>query len=444
MKVKFIIYRLIAITILLGTYGKLNAKSYVEASISKRVVYPTEAVTLTIEVATSTWFTTAPDLYDLHVENSFTKRLGRPVFGDKLIDNKRYSTSTFTFQIYPMLLGEVEIEPIIVEFETPDDGDYKGVTRRVSTKALNFNVQKTPESYKGAQWLVAPKIEVTDQWTHIEDTLKIGDVIYRTITVEAQGIPHAIIPEMPIDTIGNGSIYTTKPEGHTHINELGKMSSSQKQHFTILFEQPGVVTFPEQRFTYWNIDRNSQVDHVLPQKTFYIKDDPNLTMLKTLQDSLLQQSIEASLEENHRFWNQKTKQLLLIIAACIVLLYLLSRIGKKAYSTYVERRKVYQNSGRYRTKRLFKLISKGSSKEIYNELSTWHMMRKTSNQSPSIKEEAFKDHDDEFISNINTLEQSALFQHDYKGQKQLKKVLKQREHRTFKENQKNAWDINPN
>jgi hypothetical protein len=87
-----------------------------------------------ITVYTPTWFTKAPDFGEYQVDKSFTVKTDRARSNFETINGKRYTTLYFDYLVFPLQKGKLELPALSIQFESPDEGDYKGKPVTVLTK----------------------------------------------------------------------------------------------------------------------------------------------------------------------------------------------------------------------------------------------------------------------------------------------------------------------
>jgi hypothetical protein len=108
-------------------------------SVNTSRVYVGEPVEVTVSVFTSTWFTAGVDIQNIKVNGAFTVPF-RSLSTSKTIKGKTYAGVQFFYNVFPYSEEDIEFPALTIEVETPDDGGYKGVKRKVKTKAKTIKV----------------------------------------------------------------------------------------------------------------------------------------------------------------------------------------------------------------------------------------------------------------------------------------------------------------
>ncbi len=173
---------IITLIFVFNSFVYLSAQTKKPSAFASVKVYPTSVILnqpfkFTVSVFTETWFTKAPDVFDLQIPYSFTVSLGRPFSSYETIKGKRYTTLNYEYLIFPARVGEMEVPEITISFESPPEGDYKGVKISVKTPKRIINISGIPDDFKGEKWFVANSINVSQSWNRKLEDLKVGDFI---------------------------------------------------------------------------------------------------------------------------------------------------------------------------------------------------------------------------------------------------------------------------
>jgi hypothetical protein len=166
-------------------------------------------VELHVDVLTDTWFTSAPQLPVLEIDNATVaspsgearhlnlSREGTPFFG-----------LAFTYRITPTATGDLLIAPLTVS-ATP--GQASG-PMSAQTEPLRLKVEQPEGVPAGALVLVARALEVTQDISQSRDTLTIGDTVRRQVTQTADGAQLMLMPMPPLAEIDGLKRYVAPPQ----------------------------------------------------------------------------------------------------------------------------------------------------------------------------------------------------------------------------------------
>ncbi len=368
---------IIFIIITFSAFTDAGAQNKRPSAFASVKVYPTSVILnqpfkYTVSVFTETWFTKAPDVFDLQIPYSFTVSLGRPSSSYETIKGKRYTTLHYEYLIFPAKVGEMEVPAIPISFESPPEGDYKGVPINVKTQGRTVKVAGKPDNFTGEDWFVANSISVSQSWSRQLKDLKVGDVVERTITIRSSGTIAALIPEIKIDDSDWASIYTKTPNLSNSIND-NVISSSRTERITYLLEKDGEYTIPEIVINYYNPQQKRSYQKFLKSVQLIIGENPDIAMLSSLQDSLNALKEQAAETESKEFkiFGLKIWQLLICAVTILTIIFLLIRTAHKINQRLKKRKEAYLKSELYQFKNFQRECRTNNYQNIYSSLVKW-------------------------------------------------------------------------
>lgn len=347
-------------------------------TINSSHVYVGEPVEVTVSVFTSTWFTSGLDIPNIKVNNAFTVPF-RTLSTTETRKGKTYAGVQFFYNVFPYSENDIEFPSLTIEVETPDDGDYKGVKRTVSTPARKIKVQAIPPGFKRNEWLVTPNLTTKDSWSGDLNTVKVGDVLVRNIHRDASLTVSELIPPIVWDSIAGVSYYPGRSV--TQNNKTRTTFSAERTDvMRYLFLEEGDVVIPEITLMWWNASRKKVYKRTLKERTIIVLSNPNLGMAESIKDSLDTISAQVQLvgeAEEQTYLGLTLKELLKRIAYSTVLLLVLYKLFRWIFVTkdllgkINKRRAIYRES-EYHHFKLFLFNNKFKSKaETLNCFYNW-------------------------------------------------------------------------
>lgn len=368
-------YITLTLCFFLSTYS--DAQYFATMQVNTKNIYKQQPIKATLTVYTSTWFTDAPDLGNFNVPNSFVLPFKRTVSGIQYVDKKQYSTLTFFYLIFPYETGEIIIPDMDITISTPPEGDFKGISRKLTTQSITINVKDAPKSFAGTNWLVAKNGYISEKWNKSLSEVKVGDVIERTITIRATGTLPSFIPPSQINDVSWASIYPKEPLlKDTRTREDANGVRIEKYRY--LLEKEGTFEIEPLTVYWWNPYLNKQYSRSSKEQTIVVKPNPNLGMLTTMRDSLqtkLPSINQDDKDEAFSFLGLSLKNLLLIMIGVLISTWLLLKITMHYRKALRERKKQYLKSEKYWFDRVLKTHNKGN-KEQLNAIYNWLLRRK--------------------------------------------------------------------
>ncbi|PWJ44257.1 BatD family protein [Sediminitomix flava] len=404
-------YILIALCFCLSVQGKAQKKphTFAKVKVNKKSVYEQEPLKATVKVYSSTWFTDDLDMSDLQVKNAFAVPFKRTMGGTEVVNGKQYTTLEFFCLIYPYKAGKTEIPPMKVTTSCPPEGDYKGVPIVVYTNAIPFTVKPVPKEVKKDDWVVAQNITLSESWNTSLKNLKQGDVIERTININAAGTLPSFIPPLEVPEVEGISVYPKSAKVKETKTNTG-ISGKRIEKVSILLEEEGEVTLPEIQVSWWNPYLQKRYSKTLPSKKLTVKANPDLGMMLSLRDSLNAQIDTSSSSEKAEqevfliFGYKPWKVALVAIISVLFLIFLFKRI-KRAIYAFRERRKEYKKSEAYWYLKMRMAVRK-NPKEFLTITYLWLLKWTDKDQHPSyytLKKFAGATVDDDGVPFVNTI-----------------------------------------
>ncbi|MGB0836683.1 MAG: hypothetical protein ACPGRE_01175 [Flavobacteriaceae bacterium] len=350
--------------LLLGMNAIAQDHFVVRTTLNKSSAYIGEPVQLSIDVFTSTWFTTGVDPGNINIDGAYTIYFGSMAFSE-IINGKSYAGVKLTYNIFPYENHPIEIPVLEFEVESPVEGDYKGVTSKVKTSRRRFLVKPIPKDFLAEDWLVADAVRVYDNWQGDFANVKVGDVLTRRIKKEAYGTIGQFIWPSSFDSIPNVSLYPLRSQV-TNNKTKTAISATRTDGTRYLFEKEGEVVIPEQVITWWNPSRKRLYKKTLKSRVIQVKPNPDLGMLASVKSQLAQQVKEENKEAQAKeILGMSYKKFAIVSVILIVVLIILIRIVRKLITHQRARKIKYKGSEAY----LFDQFM--GSKTDYSNLYHW-------------------------------------------------------------------------
>ncbi len=139
----------------------------------------------------------------------------------------------------------------------------RGEPVRAQSKGMDLTVKARPEGLAGAQWLPAQGLTIADSWTTDPPQLRVGEPVTRTLTLTAEGLAGAQIPEVGLPEVDGLRIYPEKAEAETRTDGAMVFGVS-RQTFTLIPSRDGALTIPEVNVTWWDTKAQQERTASLP------------------------------------------------------------------------------------------------------------------------------------------------------------------------------------
>jgi len=350
-------YSLFVIWMLLYYSGISQGHLFSEVSINKSSVYKAEPVEVRVSIFTSTWFTKGVDPGNIKVDGAFTIYF-RSVSETRNVNGKTYAGVTMIFNVFPYENDDILFPAVTFKVETPDEGAYKGVSRSITTQPKAIKVKPVPEGFDVSQWLVTQNVSVKQNFSGNLSSIKVGDVIERTLTRSVSGNVSGLIPAIVWDTINGISTYIGRSDAKDNKTRTS-ISAERTDKISYLFEGEGEVVIPATEITWWNPVQNKAYKRTLKEIIIEVQPNPEIGMLESIRDSLMVQNQVAmdQVEKNKlEIFGLSVKEFVTVLIIVAALSYFLIVGTKRIVLFYRKRRQQYFQSELY----FFRLFLKAS------------------------------------------------------------------------------------
>ena len=243
-----------------GSGSRDNGLLFMETEATPKTAYIQSQVVYTLRIYHAINLVNA-SLSDLHVsdENAIVEKLGDDISYEKRIKGVRYKVFEKRFAIFPQQSGEIKIDP--VDFE----GQYVNNRRMLQSKfihsdpiTIKVKPQPSVQSAKpGDRWLPAANIKIEEQWSADLSSVKVGEPITRTVTITADGIMGAQLPELNSTPIQQIKQYPDQPQVTTRKTKEGVVGIRQEK-IAYIPTKPGKFRLPAIEIPWWNTAKDRQ------------------------------------------------------------------------------------------------------------------------------------------------------------------------------------------
>jgi hypothetical protein len=172
------------------------------------------------------------------------------------IADRSYLVLEQQFALFPQQAGQLEIPPVLAEVRLPsrsrlDPFNNGGDIRRFRSQPVTIDVKPIPQEFSGDYWLPADHVELREEWPADLSGLVAGEPITRSITLIADGLTAAQLPEIKLQEIDGIKQYPDQPALQNSRNGKG-MHGQREQKVALIPAAPGVYRIPEISVNWWN------------------------------------------------------------------------------------------------------------------------------------------------------------------------------------------------
>ncbi|MBN2647506.1 MAG: BatD family protein [Thiotrichales bacterium] len=235
--------------------------------------------------------------------NAFAEALKEEQMYSTVIDGKDYTVHEWIYVLFPQSSGELTIPPARVRGVVSFDGRQKAIDEKSEPVVLNIRPPVSDQqAYSAAQpWLPAQSLLLEEQWQSPPETLRVGDSLTRTLTLQAYGLKANQLPKIEMANGEGFKVYSLPPTREEEKFASGIVSRVQVQQ-NIVPTAKGELTVPAYQLRWFNtLTQQFETLH-LDAQTFVVQAAlANATYSNPTPPELIE-SVEPPSAQSHLDW----------------------------------------------------------------------------------------------------------------------------------------------
>ena len=258
--------------------GQANEDIYLEVKADPDQPYVQSQVIYTIRLYRRVNIAQA-ELSEPELPDAVIEKLGEDSNFNTVENGVSYTVTERKYAIFPQKSGVMTIKPLaltaqVLVISQPDFSDFFGTrmtkTKRVLSKEVELNVKPAPSDFKGKDWLVAEKLELTEQWSGDIQQMKVGEPLTRTLMLRGVGTTVGQLPELnAVKTDSNLKAYPDQPVLNEQKQGNGVIASRQEK-IAIIPSTPGKHVLPAIEIPWFNAKTNRVELARIPETTIHV------------------------------------------------------------------------------------------------------------------------------------------------------------------------------
>ncbi len=181
------------------------------------------------------------------------------------IADRRYLVREQQYALFPQQSGRLEVEPMVAEAAARFDPFGTGGLRRIRSRPLALEVKPIPAAYQAAYWLPATRLELREDWRGDTSALIAGEPVTRIVTLLADSLTAAQLPELELLAIHGIKQYPEQPSLENSRTRDG-VRGKREQKVALIPGAAGVYRVPELRVPWWNLETGKMEVATLPAR----------------------------------------------------------------------------------------------------------------------------------------------------------------------------------
>ncbi|MFV1984512.1 MAG: BatD family protein [Thiohalomonadales bacterium] len=232
------------------------------------------------------------------------------------INGIAYSVLERRYAIFPQKSGKLKISPVNFEtqivnntrqrlFSNMDPFSARTSIKRLKSKAIEIQVKGIPveftNKYPDASWLPVDSLTITEAWSGDISKFKSGEPMTRTISLTAQNLTAAQLPDIKFNTPKNIKTYPDVPVITEQNNNKGLIANKQFKT-ALLPTKIGKHKLSKIVIPWWNTNTNSIEESSLPAQIINVGATSNQSENNKLDlnTDLLKQQVTTSTKEQDK------------------------------------------------------------------------------------------------------------------------------------------------
>jgi hypothetical protein len=252
-----------------------NEELFLEVTATPEKPYKQSQVLYTVRIYTRVQIAQGV-LNDPEIKDAVVEKLGEDSKYVTQFAGVNYSVIERRYAIFPQQPGPLNIPPltlnaqVMVQRNSRFNGFFNQQSteaRRVTSKAINLNVQPIPDSFKGLDWLSAEAVKLKEVWSDNSRQAKVGEPLTRTLTLTVQGATVDQLPELASQAAIDGiKTYPDQPVLKEDKQSDG-LTASREEKVAYIPSKPGDYTLPAMEISWFNTKTQRVEKAILPSVT---------------------------------------------------------------------------------------------------------------------------------------------------------------------------------
>ena len=222
------------------------------------------------------------------------------------IADKSYLVLEQKYALFPQQSGRLGILPVMAEVRLPSRSGFDpfrrgGQIRRIRSQKLFIDVAPLPAEFQAQEWLPANHIQLSEDWQGDLGQLRAGEPLTRTLTLVADGLTAAQLPEIRSPAIDGIKQYPDQPGLQDQRSGSGIVGTRQ-QKIALIPGAAGIYQIPEIQLQWWNL-RSGRIETArLPARELRVAAAIAPTLVEPPQSGAIDLAPTRVTVETNQFW----------------------------------------------------------------------------------------------------------------------------------------------
>jgi hypothetical protein len=245
---------------------------FLESEVDKKSVYVQAQLVYTIRIYQAVNLLNA-SLSELSLSDSdaIVEKIDDDKSYNKRINGRRFKVFEKRYIIFPQKSGALTINPAELEAQYVDDRRALR-TKVLQSDPINIEVKPKPmvQTVHNNAWLPASRMQIKEEWPQDPPVFKVGEPVTRTITIVADGLPSAQLPEINVGQMKDMKQYPDQPKKEDKKLNTGVIGMRQEK-IALIPTKTGSYVVPPVEIPWWNTDKDRLEYLRLPKREITVK-----------------------------------------------------------------------------------------------------------------------------------------------------------------------------
>jgi hypothetical protein len=230
---------------------------FLESEVDKNTVYVQAQIVYTVRIYQAVNLLNA-SLSELSLSDTdaVVEKIGEDKTYSKSINGRRFKVFEKRYIIFPQKSGRLTINAAELEAQYVDNRRALR-TKLLQSDAITIQVKPKPlvQTVQNNAWLPAKQIQIKEEWPQEPPVFKVGEPVTRTITLVANGLSSAQLPEINMGEVKDMKQYVDQPATEDKKIDDGVIGMRQEK-IALIPTKTGSYSIPGIEIPWWNTDKD--------------------------------------------------------------------------------------------------------------------------------------------------------------------------------------------
>lgn len=260
---------------------------YLTTSVDQKTPYVNQQIIYKVSLYNSKHLLDA-EYQEPQVENALIFPLGEAKRYQTQKNNTPYLVEEQSYAIFPQKSGLLKIKSPVFNALIYD---FNPERVQAQDKTMHLDIRPIPKKFSGKTWLPAKKIKLSEHYENSEPTIKQGNTLIRTVTLEGVGVPAQLLPALTFSEIDGVAVYPEKGEDKNQMIQ-GELIGRTEIKITYLFNKSGKITIPELKLPWFNTETGKEELATIPSKIISVTGSTTMPASTTTPSTLTTKNLK--------------------------------------------------------------------------------------------------------------------------------------------------------